>query len=180
MINENWNPVWEEIFSSREWGKYPELFVVRCIARNFYKVQNRHAIKILDLGCGPGANLWYIAREGFNTFGIDGSPSAIKILQKRLDAEKLTASLHIGDISNLPFEDNFFDAVIDSECLYCNQKAASQKIISEVHRVIKPAGLFFSLTFAPDTWGCNDCLSTEGHYLPSVSEGPLESKGGCE
>lgn len=58
--------------------------MIRFIARNFYKVNNRESIKILEVGCGPGANLWYMNREGFTVYGIDGSETAIKKAEKRL------------------------------------------------------------------------------------------------
>ncbi|EAI6148112.1 SAM-dependent methyltransferase, partial [Campylobacter jejuni] len=33
--------IWEQIFSKKEWGKYPSENVIRFIARNFYNVQDR-------------------------------------------------------------------------------------------------------------------------------------------
>ncbi len=76
----SWDPVWEDIYASREWGKYPPEELIRFIARTFYAVPDRKAIRILDLGCGSGAATWYVAREGFSAFGIDGSPSAIRTI----------------------------------------------------------------------------------------------------
>jgi len=56
--------LWDEIYQSNEWGKYPPVPVIRFIAKNFYKDKNRKEIKILELGSGTGANLWFCAREG--------------------------------------------------------------------------------------------------------------------
>ena len=56
---------WENIFLQKEWGKYPSIALVRFIASNYYDAQDRNEIKILEIGCGTGANLWYLAREGF-------------------------------------------------------------------------------------------------------------------
>ncbi|ECL6467391.1 SAM-dependent methyltransferase, partial [Campylobacter jejuni] len=55
--------IWEQIFSKKEWGKYPSENVIRFIARNFYNVQDRSKINILELGFGTGANLWFCAKE---------------------------------------------------------------------------------------------------------------------
>lgn len=178
VTQESWNPVWEDIFASNAWGKYPETELVRFIARNFYQTIDRKSIKILDLGCGPGANLWYIAREGFSVSGIDGSKTAIKKLRERLSSEGIHADLHIGDIKELQFSDNTFDAVIDCECLYCNTMEFSRKILTDIHRVLKPGGKFYSQTFAPETWGCEKIVNIPGHFGCAVEEGPLLGKGG--
>ncbi|ELB7666084.1 SAM-dependent methyltransferase, partial [Campylobacter upsaliensis] len=34
--------IWEEIFSKKEWGKYPSESVIRFIARNFYNAKDRN------------------------------------------------------------------------------------------------------------------------------------------
>ena len=44
--------IWDSIFSSKEWGRYPSEDLIRFIARNFYKAEKRSSIKILELGCG--------------------------------------------------------------------------------------------------------------------------------
>src|ERR1700722_13214770 len=77
-IKQSWDPVWEQIFANQSWGKYPPEELIRFVARNYYRAANRGDIKILEVGCGAGACIWYMAREGFCATGIDGSPSAIK------------------------------------------------------------------------------------------------------
>ena len=63
--------IWEDIFVNNDWGQYPSLALVRFIAKNFYSISNRTEIKILELGCGTGSNIWYLRREGFTTYAID-------------------------------------------------------------------------------------------------------------
>ncbi len=75
--------IWENIFQNKEWGKYPPIPLVRFVAKNFYNVPNRKEIKILELGFGTGANLWYLAREGFSVYGIEGSKTAVEKAIKR-------------------------------------------------------------------------------------------------
>src|ERR1019366_5194304 len=78
METQGWDPVWEQIFSTREWGKYPPEHVVRFVAGNFYRVPDRKEMCLLEVGCGPGANIWFMAREGFTVSRIDGSATSIK------------------------------------------------------------------------------------------------------
>lgn len=172
----SWDPIWEKIFTDQEWGKYPAEDLIRFVARNFYK-KNRAEVKILEIGCGTGANLWYLAREGFTTFGIDASPTAVQIAKSRMQEEKLNASILTGDILNLPFESGYFDCVIDVECLYTNATNNTKKIIAEIYRVLKNDGLFFSRTFTDKMYlGETPHMISNNEFI-NVLKGPLEGKG---
>ena len=150
MTTKSWDKTWEKIYRSKEWGKYPPEELVRFIARNYYETKDRKAVKILDVGCGTGAATWFIAREGFTAYGIDGSPTAIKIARKRFSVEKLKGDLRVGDIVALPYTDEQFDAVIDIASIQHNSFKNIKKIIDETHRVLKPGGKFFSMMIAED------------------------------
>jgi len=99
--------IWEQIHSKRAWGKYPNEELVRFIGRNFFKIprEERKSIKILEVGCGQGANLWFLAKEGFDVYGIDISPSAIRKTEKYLnEAYNVRANLKVADARELPYE----------------------------------------------------------------------------
>jgi SAM-dependent methyltransferase len=144
---------WNEVFRSRSWGRYPPEELVRFISRNFGSVQDRSMISILEVGCGPGANIWFLSREGYSVTSIDGSDVAISQAKNRLEKENLNVALHTGDVGELPFNPRAFDCVVDVACVYNNTYESSKKIIAEIHRVLKPDGLFFSKTFAIGTTG---------------------------
>ena len=80
--------VWESIFSSRSWGRYPAEDVVRFVAREVSAEKDRIKLKALELGCGPGANLWLLANEGVAFDAIDESKTAVLQAKARLDREK--------------------------------------------------------------------------------------------
>lgn len=150
---------WDNVFKSHEWGKYPPVGLIRFIARNFYSVKNRNEIKILEIGSGPGANLWYMSREGFSVYGIDGSSTACEQALNRLSEDGLSSGgIKVGDYSELleEFDDNYFDAVVDLESLYCNSFTQSKLILEKVFRKLKKNGLFFSMTFANNPWHNGD------------------------
>jgi ubiquinone/menaquinone biosynthesis C-methylase UbiE len=148
-MKNSWDPVWKEIFEKSEWGKYPEISVVRFIASNYYK-KEREKIKVLDVGCGTGNHVWYLSREGFQTYGIDGSKEAIEKAKLRIKRNNLKADLRIGDIIKLPYKNNFFDCVIDSSCIQHNKKENILKITKEVKRVLKKGGKFLSIMVSKD------------------------------
>lgn len=117
--------IWENIFKENQWGKYPFVPVIRFIAKNFYKVNNRNKIKILEIGSGTGANLQFCAREGFSVYGIEGSATAVERMRQRFFDENLVERIGMVEIGDYydkldNFKDEYFDAIIDSESLYCN------------------------------------------------------------
>jgi SAM-dependent methyltransferase len=173
-----WDSIWEEVFRSQPWGKYPSEDVIRFVARHFYKVPDRGSVKILEVGCGTGANLWYIANEGFAAYGIDGSASAIATCRQRMDAEVLgwKGVLTEGDVCSLPYSDDFFDAVIDNECIYANLYDDARRIYQEAHRVLKPGGKLYSKTFVSGMVGDGTGFKV-GHNAWLVAVGPLAGKG---
>lgn len=173
-----WDPVWEKIFASRGWGRYPGEELVRFVARNFSEAPDRAAVRFLELGCGPGPNLWFLAREGFSAYGIDGSPSALLQASSRLDGEipDWHGGLARGDLLRLPFPEDCFDAVIDNEAVCCNSFEDACRIYAEARRVLKPGGKLFVRTFATGCWG-DGTGTPAGHNAWFVSEGPLAGEG---
>ncbi len=149
---------WERVFAARPWGSYPAEELVRFIARNFRAAPDKSSVQVLEIGCGPGSNIWYLAREGFTVAGIDGSPTAIRQAKERLAAEGLPhtmprVDLRVGDFTSLPWEDEVFDAVVDIAALYANPMAKITAAIAEIRRVLKPGGVFFGKMFGTLTTG---------------------------
>lgn len=157
-----WDPIWETIYRTQEWGKYPPEELIRFIARNYYAVSQRAAVKILDLGCGTGAATWYLAREGFSTYGIDASPTAIKRAMARFTNEKLGGNFQVGDFNHLPFKDNFFDCVIDVCSIQHNSIENARTIIAEAIRVLKSGGKIFSMLINVQSRFARDSSPFEG------------------
>ena len=174
-----WDPVWEDIFRNNRWGKYPPEHVIRFIATSFSAVNDRSKVQLLEIGCGPGANVWFMAREGFAVSGIDGSFTAIERAKERLTDEGLAADLRVGDFSQLPWPEATFDGVIENVSLYGNPIAAIDRALEEVHRVLKPEAPFLSSFFSSRSWGYGKGDMVERDGFVEVREGPLAHKGFC-
>ena len=129
--------------------RYPNEGMIRFLAKHFCCIlkNERSKIKILEVGCGSGANLWAIAREGFSIYGIDISPTAIQLCQQMLKsygAKCAPGSLQCGDFLQLPFESGTFDAVID---VYSSQHLKLSEHLDfykECVRVLRTGGNLYS------------------------------------
>lgn len=128
--------------------RYPNEELCRFMGRNFFGIphMNRSEVRILEVGCGSGANLWMIAREGFNAYGIDFSPEAIRLCAEMLNKYGTTAQLSVGDMTKIPFPNGYFDAIVDVFSSYCLDNEGHGQFLDEVRRLLKPGGLFFSFT----------------------------------
>ena len=126
--------------------KYPNEELCRFIGRNFSQISpdERQAVRVLEVGCGSGANLWMLAREGFDTYGIDLSQESLVLASRMLENYEVKASLSVGDMTRLEFSDDFFHAVVDVFSSYCLDALHAQSFIASVSRVLAKGGLFFS------------------------------------
>ena len=173
----SFDKTWEQIHKKSTWGKYPSEDVIRFMARNYYS-KNRSEIKVLDIGCGGGANTWYLATERFNTYAFDGSSSAVEKTKDLIKVMGVSANVIVCDAANLPYEDNFFDVVIDSAVIYANTMQGINSIISECCRVLKKGGsLFCSGLFNNETSGIDSGVEVEKNTYTDIKEGPLAGRG---
>jgi|LauGreDrversion4_2_1035121.scaffolds.fasta_scaffold13749_6 SAM-dependent methyltransferase len=136
--------VWEQIFSKKEWGEYPPEDLIRFVKRNSRGARQR----ILEIGCGPGANLPFLAKQAKLLGGVDFSKTAISIANQRMgrlsDVDPSIIDLRCGDISALPWGDSTFDMVVDVFALYANPTATISQALREVARVLYSGGLMYS------------------------------------
>lgn len=172
------NTIWEGIFSSRPWGRYPAEDAVRFVAREAAKAADRTQLKALEVGCGPGTNLWLLANEKIAFDAIDGSASAVAQAKARLDREQpgWQGRIRVGDFCQLPHDFVDYNMVLDSEAIYCNDFEESHKLIRDIHARLRPGGAFWSRTFAPGTWGVESGQRIGTDYW-LANEGPLAGKG---
>ena len=177
----SWDPIWEQIYQTREWGRYPPEELIRFVARHFYSAPNRRDVRILELGCGAGANIWFLAREGFDAYGVDASRTAIDLAANRLREEGVTGNLTVGDVSSLTrfYSELRFDAVIDVTCLQHNDVRSCEAILAEVSVVLKPAGRLFSMLVASGSHGDETGREVEHGTYTDIGEGPARGMGLC-
>lgn len=181
MTPDDYTRHWDEKFRSRSWGRYPPEDLVRFMGRNF-RDADKGAVKVLEVGCGPGANLWFLHREGFAVHGIDVSPAAIGIASDRLAHENAgipspAADLRVGNFAALPWPDGYFDVAVDVFALYANTTDVIRQALAEVARVLKPGGLFYSKLWGTGCTGYGTGRQLEPGTFDDIPEGPCRGMG---
>src|SRR6266540_2779195 len=61
--------------------------------------------RVLEIGCGLGADLEQIARRGSKVVGIDLTPECVSLAERRFELRGLRGKFVRGDAEALPFED---------------------------------------------------------------------------
>ncbi|MBT4352481.1 class I SAM-dependent methyltransferase [archaeon] len=175
---------WEKIHSDREWGKYPNEELIRFIGKYFFKIEfeKRNKIKILELGVGQGANVWFLVREGFDVYGVDISNSAIEKMKNRLKKENMytpnmTKKFVPINILNMDFPKDYFDVVIDVASMQYLSYTNNNIIFEKTNQLLKKNGYFFVWHLLKDSWGYdpNNCIDKD--TVKNVTEGPAMNQG---
>jgi len=87
--------------------------------------------RVLDVGCGAGAFLRLVAAAGAEAAGIDASAALVAFARERLPQ----ADLRVGEMEELPWEDDAFDLVTGfNSFFFANDMVAA---LREAGRVAK-------------------------------------------
>ena len=106
--------------------------------------KKREEMKVLEIACGAGNNLWFIKELGFDVYGIDGSGIAIEAAEKLFKERGLTGHFQKAFFDSLPFDNDSFDILIDRGGTVCNTAEGMIKTWKEASRVLKPSGVFIA------------------------------------
>jgi SAM-dependent methyltransferase len=179
MQTMNWDPSWEQIFQTREWARYPQEDFIRFVALNYFSASDRKQVRIVDAGCGTGAGVWFLAREGFDAHGIDGSETGIQKCEKRLKEENLNAHLLVGDCTALTdyYPTQHFDAVALVGVIACNERRSVDMILNQAFAVLKPGGRIFATAIAKGSHGDGLGMEVEPGTFVDITTGALAGMG---
>jgi SAM-dependent methyltransferase len=98
---------------------------------------------ILDLCCGHGRHSIPLAQRGYQMTGQDLSEVFLQHARTEAEAQGVQVRWIHSDMRDIPFE-NEFDAVINifTAFGYFENEEEDQKVLSQVHKALKPGGLF--------------------------------------
>lgn len=113
----------------------------------FHKYQGK---RVLEIGCGIGADAVEFVKHGAEYVGIDISAESVKLAQKRFKVEGLAGEFHIhsGDQDLTQF--GTFDLVYS--CGVLHHYPNIEQIINNVYQVLSKNGEFKFLVYAKHSW----------------------------
>lgn len=81
---------------------------------------------------------------------------AVKGLKEWAEKENLRITSVLGDMMNLPFEDNTFDCLLAYHVISHTDTKGIIKVISEIKRVLKAGGEFYITFCSKNAWSYKD------------------------
>jgi ubiquinone/menaquinone biosynthesis C-methylase UbiE len=121
----------------------------------------RRGEKVLDAACGTGRYTAALHAGGVEVIGLDFSPAMLAVARLRLPSVRLIEADLNGP---LPFEDNYFDAVVCGQALKHVQDLSGP--FGEFSRVLRDGGrLVFSVTHPDMTWDGYEMRPYDGFVM---------------
>lgn len=95
----------------------------------------------LDLACGAGRHVIYLAEQEFDVTGADVSVTGLKMTKERLQKRNLRANLVKCDLNHLPYAGGCFDILVCTRAIYHQRLKSIQETLLEIRRVMKRNGV---------------------------------------
>ncbi len=136
------SPEWEALYTrgahNSVWPWSDLVSLVRRHCRSLGKES-----KVLELGCGVGANIPFFQSLGVRYYAVEGSPTAVERLRARFP--EYAAQIVEGDFERkLPFACGF-DLVVDRGSVTCNSTLAIEAVLSSAWQALPPGGHFIGV-----------------------------------
>jgi tellurite methyltransferase len=102
---------------------------------------------VLDAGCGGGRNLVFLLRQGFEVYGIDRDPAAVRAVRSLAQglAPHLPAeNFRVEAVEASSFPDHAADVVLSSAVLhFARDEKQFLAMLRGSWRLVRPGGMFF-------------------------------------
>ena len=133
---------WDELYrANRHMSRWPWTDLVTLVMR--YARPDNGFRRVLELGCGVGANIPFFADLGVDYYAIEGSPTAVASIHERFPP--LREKVVIGDYTRkIPFSGPF-DLVVDRSSLTCNRTESIAHCVGLLGSVLRERGRFIAV-----------------------------------
>ena len=158
--------IYEEKYKSCYGHSYPESHIIRVYER-FLKgnLSEGKTLRILDYGCGTGANLLFFKDKGFDVYGCDASKTAIQ--RCRVNERFKDSQFAVCDEIPNPFElfgSLSFDLILSNQTLYYLSDSLLRKFVAETYDLTNEGGFMVATMVAKSHWFYSRAITQEGDF----------------
>jgi SAM-dependent methyltransferase len=98
--------------------------------------------RALDLGCGTGTNVIYLAQHGWQATGVDFAWSAIRNARRKAHQAGVKVDLSVGDVTRLHGIAGPFDLIFDIGCFHNLPAEGRPLYLAQLLRLLAPTGTY--------------------------------------
>ena len=125
---------------SQKLKEEPQNSAFFCPAMEEYVKSQIPGKKALDIACGTGIWCYKAAQSGAKSVdGFDIQEDMVQ-LAKQATSQFSTVNIRVGDVMDMPYDDNTFDVALGFHVTCALQPEACMKLFKEMHRVLVPGG----------------------------------------
>lgn len=164
---------WGAYYSCGGGNRHPDENLVRLIRGTYVEVPEEG--RALDIGFGLGANLVFLAQEGYEAHGLEVTEDSVTAAGRLADASGVTLHLRTQKETDLPYPDNYFHLVVSWKAIYyLGTESKVRAAIEDVRRALAPGGVFLFSVLHPDNSGTGALAkeSSDGSPITSVFHDP--------
>ena len=138
---------WESLYSAQRHNSvWPWSDLVSLFSR--YYVSGHDGGRLLEVGCGAGANIPFFQSVGVDYWGVDGSESVVERLRAAFPS--FSDQLAVCDFTcEIPFSGSF-DVVVDRGSFTHNATGDIESGIELVHDIMTDGGYFIGVDWFSD------------------------------
>jgi SAM-dependent methyltransferase len=164
----NFSVEWDGVYRANEQlSRWPWSDLVSYIHR--YARPSDGFQRVLELGCGAGANIPLFEKLGTDYHGIEGSPSIVQSLHERFP--KIRNRIVVGDFTKtIPF-DGKFDLVVDRGSITHNVTSAIHRTLGMIFSRLRTGGKFVGI----DWFSTEHCDAQLGDALDAWTRTNIRS-----
>ena len=127
---------WEKRYlASTHLSIWPWSDIVSLVNRHCKKMIKEKTGKVLELGCGAGANIPFLCSLGFSYYAIEGSSTIVKNLHKKFP--DISENIDVGDFTSAKPFGSDFDLIIDRCSVTCNDSISIKNTLHNAHKSLK-------------------------------------------
>ena len=106
-------------------------------------LRESHAKTVLDLTCGTGSQVFWLAEKGFDVVGVDINDKMLAIARHKADQKGMSLRFESGDMRNSHVHVGQFDAVLTIfNAIGHLTKADFEVALQNIQANLKPGGLY--------------------------------------
>lgn len=166
---------WEKIYKNNEqisvwpWSN--------CVSLCHRYGKMHEGMKVLELGCGAGANIPFFVQQKVVYYAVDGSATMAENLQKKF----VCCDVHIAQVD---FTNDFhwteaFDLIIDRAAVTHNSTADIEQVLVKLRSALAPGGRFIGMDWFSTQDGAfqKDIADQIDSYTRIFKEGRFSGMG---